>query len=156
VTRNTEMSLVPDRSRRTASGSPTRASAPLVIRGPRPCPCPPWPRSSAIQRVPARHAGYTTTSLPAAEFVAEGTRQAQPHPRMHGQMGDVVAGEVDGARCLASGCRELAHQRGLAGAIGARIRAWISPGRTSIETLSVAIRPPKRLIRPVAASSAQP
>src|SRR4029453_18685024 len=33
------------------------------------------------------------------------------------------------------------------------IRAWISPGRTSIETLSVAIRPPKRLIRPVAASS---
>src|SRR5690349_14819079 len=32
------------------------------------------------------------------------------------------------------------------------IRAWISPGRTSIETLSVARSPPKRLTRPVAAS----
>src|SRR4029453_6964621 len=33
------------------------------------------------------------------------------------------------------------------------IRAWISPGRTSIETLSFAIRPPKRFFSPVGVST---
>ena len=49
----------------------------------------------------------------------EGARQAQPDAGMGRQVRDVAAGEVDGAGIGRQVAGELAHQRGLAGAVGA-------------------------------------
>jgi len=49
----------------------------------------------------------------------EGARQPEPHPGMRGQARDVAAGKLDGAGVWLEVAGELAHQRGLARAVGA-------------------------------------
>ena len=71
----------------------------------------------------------------------EGAAEAQPHARVGGQAGDVAAGEMDGARIRRDHAGELVTRVVLPAPFGP-ISAWISPGRTSIDTLSVASRPP--------------
>jgi len=154
VTRNTEMSWC-RRSRRTASGSPTRASAPLVIRGPRRVPVPPWPRSRRSNV--SLHVTRVHHARRCRRPIRRRRNAPGPAAPAHAwQMGDVVAGEVDGAGVWPQVAGELAHQRGLAGAIGADQGMDLAGSHVDRDVV-VAIRPPKRLISPVAASSgAQP
>ena len=53
------------------------------------------------------------------EVIWKERAEAEPHAGMHRQMGDVAAGEVDGAGVGREVAGELADQRGLAGAVGA-------------------------------------
>ena len=76
----------------------------------------------------------------------EGTRQSEPHPGMRGQARDVAAGEMDGTGVGLEGAGELAHQRGLARAVGTD-QGMDLAGPDIDRDRSVARRPPKRLIR---------